>query len=194
MFSFLRRDKPLMGDFTSMEVDMHAHWLPGLDDGAQNMEDSLLLIRELVRMGYRKLIATPHVMADLYPNTGEDIRSRLEEVREAAAAGGIKVELDAAAEYLLDEGFSQQLAQGKLLTLRAATSWWSFPLFLPPGTAMKCFSISKPRGINPSWRIPSGFGITTTSLRNTKIWLTGASSCKSISSRLRATTASPCGT
>ena len=116
MFDFLRRHKPLPGlDF--LGTDMHAHWLPGLDDGADTLEDSLRLITDLVDLGYGQLIATPHVMADLYPNSSAAILARLEEVKQAVAERGINVKLGAAAEYLLDEGFVRLLEQGDLLTL-----------------------------------------------------------------------------
>ncbi len=117
MFDFLRKRTPPLKDFGFLGTDMHAHWLPGLDDGAKTVEDSLHLIRQLVDMGYRKLIATPHVMADFYPNTPSTIMGALEEVRAAVAAAGIDVQLDAAAEYLLDEGFRQKLHSEELLTL-----------------------------------------------------------------------------
>ena len=47
-------------------VDVHSHLLPELDEGADSLETSFLLIRELVKLGYKKLILTPHIMADYY--------------------------------------------------------------------------------------------------------------------------------
>ena len=117
MFGFLRRRKPGIGTLAALGTDMHAHWLPGLDDGAPTMEDSLLLIRELTALGYQKLIATPHVMADLYRNSSADIRERLAATRQAVTAAGITVDLDAAAEYLIDEGFTAKIEGRDLLTL-----------------------------------------------------------------------------
>lgn len=116
MFDFLRRGKPL-GTYDFLGTDLHSHLLPGIDDGAQDMEQSLSLIQTLLGMGFRKLITTPHVMSDLYPNTPAIIRERLSAVRKAAKEKGIGVELDAAAEYLMDEGFEQLLEEGELLTL-----------------------------------------------------------------------------
>jgi len=116
MFNFLRRGKPL-GAYDFLRTDLHSHLLPGIDDGAQEMEQSLSLIQALLDMGFRKLITTPHVMSDLYPNTPAVIRERLSAVRKAAKDNGIEVELDAAAEYLMDEGFEALLEEGELLTL-----------------------------------------------------------------------------
>lgn len=95
--------------YAALGADMHAHWLPGIDDGAQTLTDSLEMIHGLVELGFRKLTATPHIMCDLYQNTPTIIRERLEEVRGACEKEGLPVELNAAAEYLLDEGFTDHL-------------------------------------------------------------------------------------
>ncbi|SHI72873.1 Tyrosine-protein phosphatase YwqE [Hymenobacter daecheongensis DSM 21074] len=91
-------------------ADMHSHLLPGLDDGAETVEQSLELLRAMQNMGYRKLIMTPHIMGDFYKNTPTGIRAALTQLREAAAAAGItNIELECAAEYYLDEWFQQKL-------------------------------------------------------------------------------------
>jgi protein-tyrosine phosphatase len=100
-----------------LEADMHAHWLPGLDDGAPDLAHSLDLLQRLADLGYRRLWATPHVMADLYPNRSEVILEKLVLVRTAAKEAGLDLQLETAAEYLLDEGFGEKIAAGDLLTL-----------------------------------------------------------------------------
>ncbi|MBK8653237.1 MAG: hypothetical protein IPN20_04940 [Haliscomenobacter sp.] len=57
--------------------------LPGIDDGAKTMEDSLSLIRQLRELGLNGLITTPHINSEYYPNTREIILGKLEEVRAA---------------------------------------------------------------------------------------------------------------
>jgi protein-tyrosine phosphatase len=100
----------------SLHVDMHSHLLPGLDDGAETVADSLNLLRELRELGFRKLIMTPHVMGDFYKNTPEGIRAALTELQAAAVAAGINdVTLECAAEYYLDEWLGQRLAEGSEL-------------------------------------------------------------------------------
>jgi tyrosine-protein phosphatase YwqE len=56
-------------------------------------------------------------MADMYPNTPEIIRKKLAEVRAAMKEEGINIPIDAAAEYLMDEGFGEKIKAGTLLTL-----------------------------------------------------------------------------
>ena len=81
------------------------------------MEEALALIRGLVGLGYRRLIATPHVMSDLYPNTKVDIENKHKQVQRGLAKAGIDVQLGVAAEYLLDEGFAKLLESDRLLPL-----------------------------------------------------------------------------
>lgn len=95
---------------------MHAHLLPGIDDGAQTMEDTLRLVQDLKALGYHHLIATPHIFKEHYPNTSTIVRQKLAEVRAALAAANVDITLEAAAEYYLDEHFEDLLEQGDLLT------------------------------------------------------------------------------
>ena len=104
-------------DFSSLKVDLHSHLIPGIDDGAKNMDESLALVQKLVELGYKKIITTPHVMADFYRNTPDIIRRGLGELREELVKNNIDIEVEAAAEYYLDEAFESKLEKGDLLTL-----------------------------------------------------------------------------
>jgi tyrosine-protein phosphatase YwqE len=105
-------------DFAPIGVDMHSHLIPGIDDGVQSTEESLEMIRGLKELGFRKLITTPHVMNDTYPNTTEGILQGIENVRKALERAQISnMEVEAAAEYLLDDGFPDKLKSGNLLTI-----------------------------------------------------------------------------
>lgn len=96
-------------DFGALKVDMHSHLLPGIDDGVKDVEESLAMIRGLKELGYQKLITTPHIMWDMYRNTPDIIDQKLDLVREAASKEGIDIEINAAAEYFLDEHMMELL-------------------------------------------------------------------------------------
>ena len=53
-------------------TDLHAHVLPGIDDGSQNPESSIALLKALQSWGIKQIFATPHVIADTYENTKEN--------------------------------------------------------------------------------------------------------------------------
>ncbi|MGB0523706.1 MAG: tyrosine-protein phosphatase [Flammeovirgaceae bacterium] len=117
LFKKKRKAKLSFEGLDLVKVDMHSHLLPGIDDGAKTIEESLALIQRLVELGFTKLIMTPHIMSDFYRNTPEIILEKLDLVKQACQAEGIEVELEAAAEYYLDEGFIKKLDnQEKLLT------------------------------------------------------------------------------
>lgn len=98
-------------------IDIHSHLLPGLDDGVQSFEESEEIILNFQRLGYKKLITTPHVMSDFYRNTNEDILSKLSEVNTHLRKKGIDIILEAAAEFYLDEALVARIeADSPLLT------------------------------------------------------------------------------
>lgn len=113
---------PLPEGLSALVADMHSHLLPGLDDGAETVEQSVAMLRELQGLGLRKLVMTPHIMGDFYKNTPEGIRAALTTLQSAATQAGITdVELQCAAEYYLDEWFGQRLDRGdELLTFGGA--------------------------------------------------------------------------
>jgi tyrosine-protein phosphatase YwqE len=116
LFSKFSKSDSTPVDFSSVRTDMHSHLIPGVDDGAKTIEDSIALIRKLYDLGYRKAITTPHIMSDYYRNTPEIILSGLEKVKEALKNEQIEFALEAAAEYYLDDGFLHKLENEKLLT------------------------------------------------------------------------------
>lgn len=56
-----------------MMIDMHSHILPGVDDGAQNIEDTKNLIREAKEAGYQGIIVTPHYAKHAYEKNVSEI-------------------------------------------------------------------------------------------------------------------------
>ncbi len=109
MLFFGRKKKETPLDLSWLHTDMHSHLLPGIDDGSPDIKTSLELIRGLEALGYKKLITTPHVLWEIYPNTPEKINTALATLQKAVKEEGIGVELHAAAEYFIDEYFELQL-------------------------------------------------------------------------------------
>ncbi len=102
-------------DLSWLEVDMHSHLIPGIDDGSKTMEESLELIKRLSSYGLRKIITTPHIMTEYYKNTPEIISMGLEDLRKAVKTEGISIEIEAAAEYYMDEILLEKIKDGERL-------------------------------------------------------------------------------
>ena len=114
MFTFLNKTRNL----TSLDwlgSDVHSHLLPGVDDGSPDLDASLSYIGRLEILGLKHFYATPHVHKELYPNTDTTIQSALDNLLQALPP---EVELNAAAEYMIDDTFVSSVARGSpLLTL-----------------------------------------------------------------------------
>jgi len=120
MFKLFSKSKLATGktDFDRLKVDLHSHLIPGIDDGSPDIDTSLKLIRGMHDLGYRKLITTPHIMWDMYKNSREAILEKLEPLQEAVKAAGIDIEIQAAAEYFLDDHVEKLVMNNQpLLTL-----------------------------------------------------------------------------
>ena len=82
-------------------LDLHAHILPGIDDGPDTLDESVDFARAAVEDGIRVLAATPHVRED-YPTTPDAMEHALAEVRAAVAAAGLALEVLGGAEVAVD--------------------------------------------------------------------------------------------
>lgn len=116
MFNWLKKRKEPEFDFSTIETDMHSHIIPGIDDGAKGLDDALALAKRFEGLGFRKLVATPHIMADYFRNTPATIQAGLDLLNEGLLKNGVNLEVQAAAEYYLDETFENKLARKDVLT------------------------------------------------------------------------------
>lgn len=108
---------PLVDDFSFLGTDMHSHFIPGIDDGAQTVEDSITLIKGMKEMGYSKIVTTPHIKVDSYPNTPKTINAGLEKLKAAMKEQGVEMPIHAAAEYFIDDYFYKLIEEEQLLTV-----------------------------------------------------------------------------
>lgn len=107
IFNFFKKKVQLSPQH--LQTDLHSHLLPGIDDGVNDLEEAVKVLSHMASLGYRKVITTPHIMQDVYPNSRETILTLLPQVKEAARNAGLTIEIAAAAEYYLDEAFMELL-------------------------------------------------------------------------------------
>jgi len=118
IFDFFIKKKPAPRNdlFSLIACDIHSHFVPAIDDGAKDLEDSIAMISAMLDLGYKKVITTPHIMADFYQNDRSSILGGLELVKDEMENRGIACPIEAAAEYYLDFDFPGKLAEGNLMT------------------------------------------------------------------------------
>jgi protein-tyrosine phosphatase len=120
MLFFTKKNIPLTDFFKNDFVDIHSHLLPGIDDGAKDLDASIDLIKKMSSYGIKNFITTSHILGDVYPNTPEIIKNKLQTVKNELLKRNITdIAIDAAAEYMMDEQFSEIIEKDeKLLTLK----------------------------------------------------------------------------
>ena len=117
MFSFFTK-KEFLIDHLEGFVDIHNHILPGIDDGAKTVEESIELIKGFGKFGVTDFICTPHIMENYYPNTHETINSSLAILENGLKINNLdEVKVRVAAEHMIDSGFEENLEKNKILRL-----------------------------------------------------------------------------
>ena len=150
MFSFLKRFQKGEVNFDVLKTDMHSHLIPGIDDGSKSIEKSVEYIEGLIDLGFEKIITTPHIMGDHYPNTPEIILSGLEELKAALKKKNISIPINAAAEYFVDDYFVELLdSKSQLLTLPINRILIEFSTFAPPSNGLEIIFRLKTMGYQP---------------------------------------------
>lgn len=113
------KSKPILQDLIpDNHVDIHSHLLPGIDDGAKSIEETLKLTKALQGFGITQFITTPHIIQHVWDNSAEQIKKKEASTVLELAHHQITVPFRAAAEYMLDDNFSKLFQSESLLTLK----------------------------------------------------------------------------
>jgi tyrosine-protein phosphatase YwqE len=99
-----------------LKTDVHSHFIPGIDDGAQTIDDSIALITQMRNFGYTKVITTPHIMGDAFKNGRHNILPGLETVKNAIKENNIDINIEAAAEYYIDADLEEKIKKKDILS------------------------------------------------------------------------------
>jgi len=113
-----------------LKVDIHSHLLPGIDDGVKTLKESIEIIKRFKSLGYQRLITTPHIFSDIYPNTIEIIQEKLYIVQNELKKESIDIVIEASAEYYLDMKFLELIEDDELLPFKG-----NYILFETPCTS-----------------------------------------------------------
>ncbi len=115
MWNIFNRN-PKKSIFAFLKTDMHSHLLPKVDDGVQNEEELFIFINDLIELGYKKLIITPHIYSELYPNRKDDLIEKFNILKDNIKKKQIPIQIELAAEYYIDKRFEDLMQEGELLT------------------------------------------------------------------------------
>ncbi|WP_228237511.1 tyrosine-protein phosphatase [Allomuricauda sp. M10] len=117
MLTFFQK-KVYLADYMHGLVDIHNHILPGIDDGAKKVEDSMAMIAGFSELGVKSFICTPHIMHNHYENTPATIKkAHTLLVNELEKRGMSVTTLEAAAEHMIDDNFENILLEEQVMPL-----------------------------------------------------------------------------
>jgi len=147
---FFRKEKILdPADFSLLKTDVHSHFIPGIDDGAKTLDDSIEMIKGMMAFGYSKVITTPHVMSDFYKNTPEIILSGLEIVRAELKRLELDITIEAAAEYNVDSELEPKIQAKEILTFGDNYVLFEMPFSEEPRNLQNCIFAFQTNGYKP---------------------------------------------
>ncbi|GLK88113.1 tyrosine-protein phosphatase [Pseudomonas turukhanskensis] len=95
-------------------IDLHSHLLPGIDDGAADMNQALEMAAHAVACGTTHMVCTPHLHPGRYNNTKASIALVVAQFAQALAKAGIALQVSAAAEARFDSDLVNLAMEGQL--------------------------------------------------------------------------------
>ena len=99
-------------------IDIHSHFLPGVDDGARTFVDSIAILRELASQGITDVVATPHYVCETsYMSPYEYNAKLLEELKQKVALEDFKINIYLGNEIYIDEKILDLLSEGQITTV-----------------------------------------------------------------------------
>lgn len=132
-------------------IDLHCHILPGLDDGARTLEESLSMTRRAVADGIQTIVATPHTLDGVHVNPVHKVSASVTRLREILAAHHMEIRLMQGADIHLCPRIMERIQKGDAGTINNTMKYILLELpvqIIPPGVKEEIFSL-KMNGITP---------------------------------------------
>lgn len=96
-------------------IDLHCHWVAGIDDGAKTVVDSVAMLKALGEIGYERVCATPHMRPGMFDNSAADLRAAYESTSRALGAAHGLPERMLSSEHWFDDVVFQRIVSGQAL-------------------------------------------------------------------------------
>lgn len=96
-------------------VDLHCHYVAAVDDGVRTEEEGAQLCRELAKIGYSRVVATPHMRSDMFDNDRASLLACFERFERAHATGPGMPALGLGAEHYCDDAFFERFERGEMI-------------------------------------------------------------------------------
>lgn len=133
-----------------LQTDLHSHILPGIDDGAQNLDESLQMVEAFIAQGYTKIITSPHIHAERYRNTRNSIENAYHQLQEGIQANNLNLSVEYTAEYHFDNEFLALIKKDDIISFGSERYVLvEFSFNLPPVGVDRVFNLLTEKGYQP---------------------------------------------
>lgn len=95
-------------------VDLHCHYVPGIDDGVRTFDETRRLLEGLSAIGYERVVATPHIRSGMFENRKPGLEKAFREIEELLAGSPVP-HIGLASEHYFDDVFWGLFTSGEVL-------------------------------------------------------------------------------
>lgn len=113
-------------------IDIHSHILPGIDDGAKNLEIAFDMLRMAIDSGVTTQVLTPHIHLGTFENNKQDIETRFKVFKEQVNAAKLPIKLLLGAEVRIGPDIMQLVGNDAIPFLGEYQGKRTFLLEFPP--------------------------------------------------------------
>ena len=130
-------------------IDLHCHFVVGIDDGARTLADALAMLKDLRALGFETVVATPHMRPSMFPNTKADLERAFARTTATLPKEGLPT-IALSSEHFFDDIVFGRLLSGEALPYpgeKAALVEFGYEAF-PLRAADRFFDLRR-RGLRP---------------------------------------------
>ena len=131
-------------------IDLHNHWIPGVDDGAPTLAEATAILRALAEAGFNRIIGTPHMRPGMFDTDKQALETAYKAALPHVVSHGIDVKLELSCEHFLDDIVFSRILAGEGLPFpgnHALLLEWGNH-FLPTKLSDRLFDLRR-RGFRP---------------------------------------------
>lgn len=149
MFSIFKTKATLKDLIPTNYIDIHSHILPGIDDGAANLEKTTVILSKVKEIGFAKCIMTPHTLPEIWENSANGIIQKFSETKSKLDRPYSDMLQSAASEYMINDAFLNRLRTEPLLTLKDNLVLIEMSYLTPPFALIDIIYEMKHKGYQP---------------------------------------------
>lgn len=132
-------------------IDLHIHLLPELDDGASCLEEAVDMCRLCVEEGIHTVVATPHIIGEVFENRRETILQALDELKDELSRTGVPLKVLPGSDVRMDFDLIERIDRQEICTMNDGNRYVliEFPETPVTRNHVRILSALKRRGLRP---------------------------------------------